>query len=324
MTKSMKHFRILPFPSSGSLADARLAGFKDEIHGKRRDFVLDYHELCLTGPLILLNYNGKPCEHVQGEYRSRRLRFTGVRWVVHTGVYDDISSLPHDHEARILLGVIPYAPVGSDAIYLFLTGSGEPGGLKLSAHATQDEEVSGSVEKVDFMRDWSSTPPLTPGLIPSPVLVQERFGGDPVTIHLGKRLFHRHLFVGGLDYQTDIRPSVGAVLNLSEEPSLWVKKSPPLPEDRWVCKGEGSHGMSVEDITTEARWVIDRLQQGERVLVHCQAGFNRSVTVICAVLILLEGLSAESALKRVREHHPWARPDAHHWLALKWLAYSSR
>jgi len=324
MTKSIKHFRILPFPSASSLADARLDDFRDEIHGKRRDFVLDYHELCLTAPLILLNYNGKPCEHVQGDYRSRRLRFIGVRWVVHTGVYADISLLPRGHEARILLGVIPYAPVGSDAIYLFLTGGWEPGGLKLSARGAQIEEVSGSVEKVDFMRDWSPTPPLTAGLIPSPVLVQERFGGDPVTIHLGKRLFHRRLFVGGLDYQTDIRPSVGAVLNLNEEPSLWVNTSPPLPEDRWVCKGEGSHGMSVEEITTEARWVIDRLQQGERVLVHCQAGFNRSVSVTCAVLILLEGLSAESALERVREHHPWARPDAHHWLVLKWLAYSSR
>jgi protein-tyrosine phosphatase len=55
-------------------------------------------------------------------------------------------------------------------------------------------------------------------------------------------------------------------------------------------------------------------------LVHCSAGFNRSVTVCCAVLILLEGLSADAALARVREHHPWARPDSQHWLALRWLA----
>jgi len=35
---------------------------------------------------------------------------------------------------------------------------------------------------------------------------------------------------------------------------------------------------------------------------------------------LLEGISAEIALEQVREHHPWARPDAHHWLVLRWLA----
>jgi hypothetical protein len=33
----------------------------------------------------------------------------------------------------------------------------------------------------------------------------------------------------------------------------------------------------------------------------------------------LEGLTAEQALLRVREQHPWAKPDTHHWLALRWL-----
>jgi len=70
----------------------------------------------------------------------------------------------------------------------------------------------------------------------------------------------------------------------------------------------------------EAQWVIDRLRAGQRVRVRCSAGFNRSVSVCCAVLILLEGISAENALERVREHHPWACPDAHHWLVLRWLA----
>jgi hypothetical protein len=62
--------------------------------------------------------------------------------------------------------------------------------------------------------------------------------------------------------------------------------------------------------------------QGKRVLVHCSAGFNRSVTVCCTVLMRLETLSAEEALTRVREHHPWARPDSHHWLRLRWMAHT--
>jgi protein-tyrosine phosphatase len=80
--------------------------------------------------------------------------------------------------------------------------------------------------------------------------------------------------------------------------------------------------MGAHEIVDEARWVIERLQAGRRVLVHCAAGMNRSATICCAVLILLEGLSAEAALERVREHHPWARPDSHHWLALRWLAHA--
>jgi len=70
----------------------------------------------------------------------------------------------------------------------------------------------------------------------------------------------------------------------------------------------------------ECTGLYTRLDGVQRVLVHCSAGFNRSVTVCCAALILLEGISAENALERVREHHPWARPDAHHWLVLRWLA----
>ena len=77
--------------------------------------------------------------------------------------------------------------------------------------------------------------------------------------------------------------------------------------------------MNAEVIREEANWVIERLKKNQRVLVHCAAGMNRSSTICCAVLILLEGLTAEDALQRVREHHPWAKPDAHHWLALRWL-----
>ena len=68
-----------------------------------------------------------------------------------------------------------------------------------------------------------------------------------------------------------------AVLNLTEEASRWTASAQPHPADRWVCKGEGKHGMD----------------------------------------------AAEAALERVREHHPWARPDPYHWLALRWLAYTS-
>jgi hypothetical protein len=116
------------------------------------------------------------------------------------------------------------------------------------------------------------------------------------------------------------RPEVGVVLNLGDEASRWCATGEVYPTDRRVRKGEGSSGMDMTEIITEARWVIEQLKAGQRVLVHCTAGFNRSVTICCATLILLEGMPAENALERVREHHPWARPDPHHWLALRWLA----
>jgi hypothetical protein len=119
-----------------------------------------------------------------------------------------------------------------------------------------------------------------------------------------------------MEHQADQRPNVDAVINLSEEDNRW----PLTSADRRAEKGEGSQGIDIVEIVAEAQWVIDRLQAGKRVLVHCSGGLNRSVTICCAVLTQLENLSAEDALTRVREHHPWARPDSHHWLKLRWLA----
>jgi protein-tyrosine phosphatase len=46
--------------------------------------------------------------------------------------------------------------------------------------------------------------------------------------------------------------------------------------------------MAVAEIREEANWIIERLEQNQSVLVHCVAGMNRSTTVCCAVLMLLE------------------------------------
>jgi hypothetical protein len=160
-------------------------------------------------------------------------------------------------------------------------------------------------------------------LVPAPRQLWQRFGGNPVTVQLGGRRQSRRLFIGGIDEQDEQRPNVDAILNLSEHCSRWAQPDQLDPRDRWVTKKEGAEGMPAADIAAEARWVIDRLQAGQRVLVHCSAGMNRSATVCCGVLILLEGLTAEVALARVREHHPWARPDSYHWLALRWLAHQN-
>jgi hypothetical protein len=162
------------------------------------------------------------------------------------------------------------------------------------------------------------------GFVPEPKRLHERYGGDPVTIHLGKRTYHERLFVGGLEIQPEQRPDVNAVLNLGEERSRWVTSSSDHPADRWVNKGEESDGMNMDEIVAEAQWVIERLVRGQKVLVHCVAGFNRSVTICCAIVMLIENLSAESALARVRKNHPWALPDSHHWLVLRWLAQKLR
>lgn len=154
--------------------------------------------------------------------------------------------------------------------------------------------------------------------------MHKQFGGDPVTIKVNGKIRRHKLFIGGLDIQPKHRPQVDAVLNLGEQDSRWIRGRTFHPNDRAINKGEGADGMTVTEIREEAEWVVERLKQNQRILVHCVAGMNRSTSICCAVLMLLEGLSAEDALERVRECHPWARPDSHHWLALRWLEMNKR
>ncbi|HTP07387.1 MAG TPA: dual specificity protein phosphatase [Anaerolineae bacterium] len=296
-----RHARIFEFPPTRSLVNARLDDMRAETHGKRRDLIFDYRELRLFAPSELIAIDDQPYERLRGEYVPRRLRFRGLRWVKSHGVFTHLSDVAPDADARSLEGMLCWrSPADGVEYWLLLDHADTSSGLLFSA------------------RDWSSPPLLPARLVPKPQRLHRRYGGDPITFHLNGRAFSRRFFVGGMEHQTDQRPDVDAVLNLSEDNNRW----PLTAADRRAEKGEGLLGMDLAEIEAEAQWVIDRLQVGQRVLVHCSAGLNRSTTICCAVLMQLEHLSAEEALNRVREHHPWARPDSHHWLRLRWLAQS--
>ncbi len=327
MPSSTRRARILTFPQAATLRDARLGDLREINTGERQDLVMDYHELRYLSEPELLLQNGKPAEHVVGEWVPRRMRFQDLSMLSRKGLYGHLDTISINHPARSLRGALywrpPGQPNGQGALFLLIHGSDEPATLLLSANRLVTEKCEGETQPVEFIRDWSSSPLLKPGMVPAPHRLRERRGGDPVAVRIDGRMVPQRLFVGGIEEQPELRPKVDFVLNLGEEPSCWLKDGASIhPADRWICKGEGKLGMTCEEIVSEAQWVIDRLRAGLRGLVHCSAGFNRSVTVCCAVIMLLEGLSAEAALDRVREHHPWARPDSHHWLALRWLAHN--
>ncbi len=312
------HARILEFPYARSLVNAHLDDLYEEAHGKRRELIFDYRELRLLAPPELIAIDDRPHEHLRGEYVPRRLRFHGPRWIKSSGIFAQLKEVPSDSEQRQLEGLLCWRSPDDVEYCLLLDHADASSGFLFSARDCVSEERAGSAEPVEIVRDWSSPPLLPARLVPKPLRLHQRYGGDPIAIHLNSRVLHRQLFIGGMEYQSDQRPDVHAVLNLSEDENRW----PLTAADRRTQKGEGPQGMDLAEIVDEAQWVIDRLQAGRRVLVHCSAGFNRSVTVCCAVLMQLENLSAEEALMRVREHHPWARPDSHHWLRLRWMAYT--
>jgi hypothetical protein len=156
--------------------------------------------------------------------------------------------------------------------------------------------------------------------VPHRPALYRRYGGDPVSFRLGRRIYARRLFIGGLFQQHEERPAVHHVLNLCGIENPWYTHSGGSSEDRFVLKGEMASGMDAMELFEEAGWVTERLRAGHRVLVHCYAGINRSSTVCCATLMFLEGIDPEEALARVRQHHPLAWPDPYHWFILRWLA----
>lgn len=320
MPKPIQHTRITQLPVPEPICAGQLDTLFTEPRGRRTDFVLEYHAL-VPDSVEQFERDGKLYERSQGVYLPRRLRFSGIEQLEISGLYENLSNLPSDHPARTIVDMYNWRAKGEPLYFFLLFGrSVENAELRFYARNATREEWPRVPTPFTLERDWSPAPPMPARLVPQPQALHLRFCGDPITIHLDGKVYPLRLFVGGLDVQAEQRPQVDSVLNLGEEPSRWIKTNPSPDCDRWENKGEGSHGMSADDIRAEAEWVIKRLRTGQRVLVHCVAGMNRSVTVCCAVLILLEGLSADAALERVHYHHPWARPDGHHWLALKWLA----
>ena len=69
--------------------------------------------------------------------------------------------------------------------------------------------------------------------------------------------------------------------------------------------------LPTPQIEAAAQAVLAWLDQGEHVYVHCRAGWQRSATVMAAILALREGVSPGKALEILRERKPTANPLSH-------------
>jgi atypical dual specificity phosphatase len=72
--------------------------------------------------------------------------------------------------------------------------------------------------------------------------------------------------------------------------------------------------------------VLDWLEAGERVYLHCRAGWQRSSAVAAGVLARQEGVGLTEALQRIRARRPEAEPLAHQVEGLRkwWFLRSVR
>jgi protein-tyrosine phosphatase len=78
-------------------------------------------------------------------------------------------------------------------------------------------------------------------------------------------------------------------------------------------------GAIEQAATAVAAWLAD----GQRVYLHCRAGWQRSAAVAAAALALHDGIDPEEALARIKRRKPSAEPlahqlqDLHRWWRLR-------
>ncbi|WP_062516811.1 protein-tyrosine phosphatase family protein [Demequina gelatinilytica] len=99
---------------------------------------------------------------------------------------------------------------------------------------------------------------------------------------------------GGCDTDTEAYDAV-ATLFAWAPPAEWG-----VEEIRFGFPDSAIRGAEVERIVRTARWAHERWTAGDRVLVRCQAGLNRSGLVM-AMVLMLDGWTAEEAIRRIRE-----------------------
>ena len=308
--------RIIQHPFAALMQGARL----DSFYENEPELYLHIQGLQVNAS-ELFEKEGRILERIAGTYIPMRLHFSRISDLHFDDFFTNLEAYAGEDNSRTIVHFLSWRQPKRQDIY-YRIGFQRPVNTRLnffSSHVNC-KNLDGPSQPVLIERDWSPAPPMPHRLVvPRPKHLYKQFGGDPITIQVNGKIRHRKLFIGELGIQPRRRPQVDAVLNLGEEFSRWVTGLEIHSNDRTINRGEGVDGMTTTEICEEAQWVIERLEQNQSVLVHCVAGMNRSATVCCAALMLLEGLTAEAALERVRQHHPWARPDFHHWLVLRWL-----
>jgi hypothetical protein len=76
-------------------------------------------------------------------------------------------------------------------------------------------------------------------------------------------------------------------------------------ESLWLPVSDRSEPPSLEDAAALSRRILDRLDEGATVVVHCRAGLGRSGT-IAACCLVAAGRTASMALRLVRSARPGA------------------
>ncbi len=134
----------------------------------------------------------------------------------------------------------------------------------------------------------------------------------PLPDQLNMSWINDHLAVGGRIHPKDI-PSlellgITAVVDTRAE----YRDEAALMEQAHIqlllLPTRDTHPLTVEQLFTGSKWAQEHMQQGGRVLIHCEHGVGRSVLLAAAVLVY-GGMSAHDALQLVQKKRWQASPN---------------
>jgi protein tyrosine phosphatase (PTP) superfamily phosphohydrolase (DUF442 family) len=122
----------------------------------------------------------------------------------------------------------------------------------------------------------------------------------------------RELAVGGRVRIQDIpalaRAGVTHVIDTRSEHCDDVKAMAQEHIELLYLPTPDTYPLTIEQLRQGAVWAQERIQQGSRVLIHCEHGVGRSVLMACAVLVY-GGMSSHDALMLVQEKRWQAAPN---------------
>src|SRR6266487_930783 len=121
-----------------------------------------------------------------------------------------------------------------------------------------------------------------------------------------------HLAVGGRVHPEDIRAlALSGITHVIDTRSEYRDDADALAKEHIELlhlPTPDTYPLTVEQLEKGAAWAQERIQNGGRVLIHCEHGVGRSVLLTCAVLVY-GGMKARDALALVQEKRWQASPN---------------
>lgn len=121
-----------------------------------------------------------------------------------------------------------------------------------------------------------------------------------------------NLAVGGRVKPQDIRALARAGVNSVVDTRLEYHDDPQAMAKEHIAllhlPAPDTYPLTVQQLMEGASWVSQRMQQGARVLIHCEHGVGRSVLLTCATLVY-NGMPATEALQLVQLKRWQASPN---------------